>query len=269
MAAKKLKQKQVTGPSIGEPIHLPKLSHLVAERLRSQIVSGELSNGDRLPSESELLAIYNVSRPTLREALRILEAEELIIVARGNRSGAAVLGPTIDRAAQYASNVLVAGGTTLADIHEARMFIEPPVVRALALRPNRSKIIRELTQYVRAAEVAQKAGRFDEALEAINGFHAQLIRSSGNQTLGLVIGLVHAFAQQAHATALLPGHSAEAIDRNMDKTMSSLRTVLEHISAGEADLAETFWRRHMERAYEFLMRTGIGSRRLMRMPVKN
>jgi DNA-binding FadR family transcriptional regulator len=246
-----------------ESIRVPKLSHVVAERLRGQIVRGDIQIGDRLPPEGELAETYRISRPTLREALRILEAEQLIFVARGNRLGAYVLGPTVDRAAQYAAHVLVASRTTLADVHEARLLIEPSVVRSLAARSDRSRIAKDLTMFIHASASALKADKFEQALDAINGFHTQLVRSSGNQTLMLLTGLLANFSEQAHAEALLQDRRADAVVRNMEKTMQSLKKVTELIAAGDAAEAESFWRYHMERAYDFFLRTGLGSRPLL------
>src|SRR4051812_11362165 len=93
--------------SADDAVRVRKLSHAVAERLRGQIVSGQRKAGGKLPLESELLVQFKVSRPTIREALRILEAESLILLGRGARGGATVLGPTVERAAQYAGMVLV------------------------------------------------------------------------------------------------------------------------------------------------------------------
>ncbi len=74
----------------------------MAAELRRRIVSGELEvGGDPLPSEGKLMSQFGVSRPTLREAFRILESEQLIRVLRGARGGARVLKP--DPASQHAT----------------------------------------------------------------------------------------------------------------------------------------------------------------------
>lgn len=76
------------------PVHVPKAAELVAEALRGRILRRELVPGDRLPSESQLMSQYGVSRPTLREALRLLEAQELLEVRRGSRGGGVVRVPS-------------------------------------------------------------------------------------------------------------------------------------------------------------------------------
>jgi DNA-binding FadR family transcriptional regulator len=75
------------------PVHVPKAAELVADALRSRILRRELVPGDRLPSEAVLMAQYGVSRPTLREALRLLEAQQLVEVRRGSRGGGVIRVP--------------------------------------------------------------------------------------------------------------------------------------------------------------------------------
>src|SRR3954465_11097707 len=115
-------------------MRLPKMAEPIADQLRKQIVRGELKEGDALPSESELLDRFHVSRPTLREAFRVLESEALITGRRGAHGGARVQVPDIDVAARYAGFILEHRGTTLDDVFHARILIEPPVIGLLALR---------------------------------------------------------------------------------------------------------------------------------------
>ena len=74
---------------VAAPVKVPKTAELVATQLRNQIVRGDLREGDALPPEAALMAQFGVSRPTLREAFRVLESEALISVRRGARGGAA------------------------------------------------------------------------------------------------------------------------------------------------------------------------------------
>jgi len=79
-------------------IRIPKMAELVAKNIRNRILEGDLKEGDSLPPEGKLLDAFNISRPTLREAFRILETEKLISVSRGSRSGATVHTPKIELA---------------------------------------------------------------------------------------------------------------------------------------------------------------------------
>src|SRR5215207_5471314 len=111
---------------IAPPFRVPKTAELVARRLRQQIVGRVLLEGDALPSEVMLTEEFGVSRPTLREAFRVLEAEGLITVRRGARGGARVHAPNTDVAARYAGLVLEHQGTTLADVYAARVLLQAP-----------------------------------------------------------------------------------------------------------------------------------------------
>src|SRR5438445_11947364 len=103
----------------------------VADDLRALIVSGELSDGDSLGREPELVERFGVSRPSLREALRILEAEGLISVVRGMRGGVIVHEPDERMTARTAALVLQARKVSLADVHAARSLLEPTAVRVV------------------------------------------------------------------------------------------------------------------------------------------
>src|SRR5213080_2961741 len=109
----------VNGVRVGRLLRAPKTAELIASDLRRQIVRGELTAGATLPSEMLLMEQYGVSRPTLREAFRILESESLISVRRGARGGARVVSPDIAVAARYVGLLLQMSGTTIADVYEA------------------------------------------------------------------------------------------------------------------------------------------------------
>ncbi|MCV7176544.1 FadR/GntR family transcriptional regulator, partial [Mycolicibacterium sphagni] len=115
-------------------VRAPKTAELIADQLRSQIVRGVLKEGDALPTEIELVKQFGVSRPTLREAFRILESESLIIVRRGSRGGVLVSSPRTSVAARDFGLLLQMSGATLADVYEARKVFEPAAAEMLARR---------------------------------------------------------------------------------------------------------------------------------------
>jgi GntR family transcriptional repressor for pyruvate dehydrogenase complex len=117
---------------VGQNIRVAKTGETIASYLRGRIVRGELAEGENLPSEAELMHQFDVSRPTLRGAFRILEAESLIVIKRGSR-GARVVAPRVEVAARYVGLLMQTSGTTLADVYEARSLIEPAAVTLLNL----------------------------------------------------------------------------------------------------------------------------------------
>ena len=116
----------------GAPIRSPKTAELVAGTLRRMVVEGQLRDGDFLPNEAELMSHFGVSRPTLREAVRVLESERLVEVRRGSRTGARVRVPGPEIVARPAGLLLELSGATIADVMVARAGIEPMAVRLLA-----------------------------------------------------------------------------------------------------------------------------------------
>ncbi len=104
----------------------------IADELRRLIISGELDEGDSLGHEPDLIERFGVSRPSLREALRILEAEGLISVIRGVLGGVVVHRPDQRQTARTAALVLQARNVSLADVFDARTIIEPAAVRLVA-----------------------------------------------------------------------------------------------------------------------------------------
>src|SRR5258707_6771762 len=109
-----------------------KTDELVAGTLRRMVVDGQLKDGDFLPNEAELMAHFQVSRPTLREAVRVLESERLVEVRRGSRTGAKVRVPGAEIVARPAGLLLALSGATLADVMTARTAIEPQAAKLLA-----------------------------------------------------------------------------------------------------------------------------------------
>jgi GntR family transcriptional regulator, transcriptional repressor for pyruvate dehydrogenase complex len=113
------------GSAVSGAVRSPKTAELVAGTLRRMVVDGQLKDGDYLPNEAELMAHFGVSRPTLREAVRVLESERLVEVRRGSRTGARVRVPGPEIVARPAGLLLELSGATIADVITARSGIEP------------------------------------------------------------------------------------------------------------------------------------------------
>lgn len=228
----------------------PKMADKVASVLRRMIIRGEIDEGTMLPPESELMERFGVSRPTLREAYRVLESESLIQVERGVRGGARVHRPRRQTLARYAGLILEYEGVTLKDIYDARITIETPMVIALATKRD-PKVISELEAIV------ERESRLDAGADAVHqltDFHAAIARLSGNKTLQMINEMLHHIIETGNQS-LQPtvGDRAERAVRRSAKTH---RMLLDHIKAGEAELAGELWSRHLRKAEEYLF-TGV------------
>jgi DNA-binding FadR family transcriptional regulator len=221
----------------GTTVRVPKSAELVARTLRRQIVRGELREGDGLPPENVLMQQFGVSRPTLREAFRILESEQMITIRRGARGGARVHAPSGDAAARYAALLLQYHGATLRDICRAREVIEPACVRLLATRRTSQQL-----KALRAALAAEGERTGSRDAQASAEFHRLVVEMAGNQTLLLFSRMItHILQVAAGATA----GSSRATTRRLNQAYRVHQELLVHIENKDADAAEQVWSKHL------------------------
>ena len=232
---------------IGEKFRIPKVADLIASRIRRKIVTGQIAEGEALLPEGELMAEFEVSRPTLREAFRILESESLITVTRGSRGGARVHAPTINTVARYAGLYLQFRGTALEEIQATRALVEPPAARKLAQRKNVAdcKRLRILIEEERAVE-----GDPEQFAEISTRFHELVMELAGGDTLALVVGMLHDIIEKHAETTL--DESLEL--KNTRKAIRSQEKLVRLIEAGDEDGAEAHWRRHVTNAGQAMLR---------------
>lgn len=221
----------------------PKMADRVATVLRRMFIRGEIPEGTMLPSESDLMEQFGVSRPTLREAFRVLESESLIEVQRGVRGGARVTRPRRDTLARYAGLILEYDGVTLKDVYAARMILEAPMVAQLA-KEHKASVIAELERIVEN-EATARDGEVDQLIE----FHRAIARLSGNRTIEIMSDMLHHIIEKAsRSKRATEGTGIEAAVRRSSKTH---RQLVELIKAGDAENAAQIWRRHLQKAEEY------------------
>lgn len=221
------------------------MAELVAERIRAQVVGGSLREGEFLPPEHELMEVFGVSRPTLREALRILESEQLLGVRRGAKGGAFVTMPDPEVVTRQAGVLLRLTGATLSDVYEARSIIEPAAVRMGAQRLD-ADAIAELRQLV--DDLATRTEDLASFPEAAAAFHQRLVELCGNRTLSLMARMVGDLSKVTYEHMLRNGDVPIVDPTRRRKAVRSYRRLLELMEARKADEAEALWRRHMAAA---------------------
>lgn len=224
-------------------VRVPKAAELVSRDLRKQIVRGEVKEGSSLLPESEMMERFGVSRPTLREAIRILESEGLITVSRGARGGAIVRRPSIDVATRYVSLLLQASGTTLSDVYRVHMLVEPAAARVVA-----EKFSKTAPAVLRAC-IADGIDNFDSDFDygaAAARFRNKLIELADIPPLSLLMGMLNSIFESYWASATV------AAGRQIDNTQAkrrgirSIEKLISLIESGDGDATEAHWRKHTE-----------------------
>jgi DNA-binding FadR family transcriptional regulator len=176
------------------PVNVGRVSSLIVDQIRLLIRDGKLNAGDRLPSERELGERFGVSRVTVREALRGLEANGLITIKVGARGGAFVTAPTTERLGEGISDLLSLSVITPAEVTEARQVFELGMIPIVCERADEQDI----------AELLEICDRADALLEAENAypvslsaeFHIRVARASHNAAIEM-------FAQSFHGPMLM------------------------------------------------------------------
>lgn len=263
---KRVGKKRVGRRASGVPrrISSPKLAHLIADQLRADIASGKIEPGDTLSPESELLVQFGTSRPTLREALRVLEAETLIQLDRGSRTGARVLGPSVKAIAQRSALYLAVEAATMAELHQVRLLLEPSIAALLARRPKRN-FVRTLEECVERQAAALAAGDFGAVLDGINEYHGLLIGLSENKALNLFAGILQEISSRLQPHILLVAdrrtHRREFANR-CAAAVDAYREFTRLIEAGKSAEVEKKWRDHMNRVAQYLEESGMAKVRV-------
>ncbi|GFG83106.1 GntR family transcriptional regulator (plasmid) [Mycobacterium paragordonae] len=166
---------------------------MLAGQLRERILNGELAEGTPLPAERELVKQTQMSRATVREALRILEVQNLVRVKAGRAGGAFVQRPTTKSMANSVSMLIRGRHIKLADLMETREAVEPFCAELAA--GNRTD--EDLTKLDRANEaIADLTADLDQFLQSNLDWHVGVAMASHNE---LLIGFMMALSQAIYA----------------------------------------------------------------------
>lgn len=220
-----------------------KASEAIAEQIRAQIATGQLQPGEMLPPEGALLEQYQVARPTMREALRILESDGLVTVERGTKGGARVCEPNIGFLGRRLGLHLQMRGTVLRDLVQMQAAIQP---RAAALAARR-RTDEDLSSLRRAVAAVAASDTVDEFLAALTLFVDSLLRASGNPAMTLFNELTQELQETSMRAWVeeidAPAHFSHDFFAQEAEKYAALVDLIEK---GDTDGAEDFWREYME-----------------------
>lgn len=236
--------------NVGAPVRVPKMAELVAIDLRRRILRGELVENDALPPESALMERFGVSRPTLREAFRVLESESLISVRRGAHGGARVHLPNADVAARQTALVLEHRGVSMQDVYEARGVIEPGCVAMLA-EDRTAANLRELRAALeRSREVEHEPVR---QMREQTAFHGLIVDMAANRTLSVLSGMLRHIIDVAHIAHVESDAGTPSGQEALKKGFAAHERIVDLIETKDVERAERLWRKHLLAADDYLL----------------
>jgi DNA-binding FadR family transcriptional regulator len=219
------------------PITVARASSAIAEQIRGAIVSGRLTEGERLSPERELAEQFGVSRVTVRDALRSLEAMGLIEVRVGARGGAFVTAPTGSRVAQAMSDMMLMAVVSPEDIVESRLIVELGTVTLACARASDEDLaaLRALNEHGKEALGARTYTR-----EISWEFHSLLAAAAHNAA---VEGLTQSFRStlSMHPVRAREGAKAHAA------TVEEHARILDALEARDAAAARREMAQHLLR----------------------
>lgn len=173
-----------------EPLSRQSLSRQIADQLRQAILDGSLKADERLPTEDELSKRFAVSRPTIREALKRLAAQNLVRSKRGPTGGTFVNRPSVQQLSDDLSSLttMLVGmeSFSLEEINQTRLELETSCCRLAAL--NRSEAqLSELEEELRLQHEELSAEQF---CASDVRFHRIIADAAGNRMLSFLMHAV-------------------------------------------------------------------------------
>ena len=229
-----------------------KISDRLARQIVDDILARDLRPGTMLPPEAEMVRDYKVSRGTLRESLRLLEVQGLLVVKPGPRGGPMVAEPDSLHFASMMKFYLRMQGATYREVLSARLAVEPMMARLAAEAQDEAGIqaLRRTIAACQAAEIQDEAAWVRTSHE----LHSVIAGISGNKVLNLIgmalKDIYHVWAQTSHtplrlrsrvlevhgqiADAIFRGDGAEA-ERLMREDMTSFGKQSNRLHAASLD----------------------------------
>jgi DNA-binding FadR family transcriptional regulator len=240
------------GPVPVRPVR--KAYEQIADQLRELIMTGQIAPGERLPNETLLASEFGVSRSTVREALRLLAAQNLLRTAKGAGGGSYVTLPTVDHVSEFLrANIGLlteSEDLTLADLVEAREILEVPAARLAATRRTDDDLTR-----MRASIPGEPLALNSQEQFVFNkGFHWAILESCGNTLL--------AIAAQPVFSALQTKLSRSTLGRRFHREINAHHCrIAEAVDAQDTSAAAAEMHAHLEFLVPYYERAWRDSRR--------
>ncbi len=233
-----------------KPIKQVRISEEVLGQLKEAILMGRFKSGEKLPSERELTAEFNVSRAVIREAVRALEQSGFLVIRQGPAGGAFVTDLTFDQVGNAFLDLFLANKLSIPELTQVRRYIEPEVARLAAKNISRASA-RLLLDAEEAEYIPDKS--YPERMSKLTEVHHILAKICGN----------HFFEAVVKSLMNLTGEIVLAVDPDHKSLHGpgEHRKIVDAVIAGDADDAFSAMSQHLSRFSEALIKMEKAFRR--------
>lgn len=224
-------------------VSIGRISEVIVEQVRQLIRQGQLSANDRLPSERELCERFGVSRVTVREALRVLEANGLVEIRVGARGGAFVTAPSSRLVGEGISDLITLATLTAVEVTEARMVFELGIVPLVCERATEEDVaaLYEICDRSSAALAGD-----DYPLELSAEWHTRYAQAAHNRAVTMLVESLHGplIMSLRRAREAAPLHGRKGVKEH--------RALVDAIASRDTNKATAVMRTHLARTADLL-----------------
>jgi len=224
----------------------------VVEQIQEIILAGKLAPGEMLPSERDLKEMLQVSRGTLREALRVLEQKGLIEIKLGVGGGAVVQDVSYDQINESLALLIRYQKVSLQHLSEFRLGVEGRVAALAAERATPADVIRLKSLLERARQFAEKGSDFQKEFVGVDKqIHLALAEITGNPVYLSLHHTVHDNIDLYYETFL------SMQQREMAENLADLGDIINAVEKKDVDDARQLAEAHVTRFNHYMENRGI------------
>ncbi len=222
----------------------------IVSQIRELIADGRLKSGDRLPSERELSEMFQVSRASVREAIRALESMGLIEIRSGEGT---YIASSVETLLSPLASAILQQKDVLLEIFEARKIVEPEIAALAAERANPDEIV-QLDAILK--EQARQITEGGTGVEADTAFHSTLAQTAKNKILlRLNDAIVDSLRETRERSLQTDGRPA--------RSLAGHRKILEAIRMKDPAKAREAMLEHLETIEHNILKPQEGHRTLL------
>jgi len=221
----------------------PRLSQEVERAIKDSIAEGLYKAGEKLPSERELVDSFQVSRVTIREALKNLQNSGLIAIKRGMNAGAYISEPTAEPITENFDNLIRLGKIDYSHLLDARLYFEPRAAE-IAARYRTLADIARLKNLLDSAEEQMESSRREARLKNVS-FHCEVAKITENP----IILFITESITQSYSALIIEKTRAHINHSTISTFIAEHRNILDAIEKKDPSEAFERTRRHLFSTY--------------------